>query len=155
MNVTTDDDYYYYYLDDDVCFTEWTNDNWCDGNCNRAECNFDGNACGCDTQRECAHAYGYIMIGLSGASDPFELIVLDDICTYWDTIKGISGFESFTNCTAAFALGDINNNGYLGFREAIIIAASAWGFDDSIRSQIKLHQIDCSTCMENSSLWDW
>ena len=141
-----------------ICYNEWTTDSWCDLNCNRDECNNDGDYCSANSCEQddsnCHVAYQYIS-PIASISLPYELILMDDICDNWIVIGSIIDTTSFANCTQFFQTYDINGNNYLGFHEAIRVTAAYLNIDSYIDWQTKLEQIDCSHCMQNASLWDW
>ena len=95
----------------------------------------------------------------AGLSEPLELVTYDEICNK-DNIALLETLvptvlEGFNNCSMAFEYYDRNNNGVIGFHEAIIATQSYWGFDtESQYYNEKLQQIDCSHCLDNSSLYD-
>ena len=137
-----------------VCYTTWSTDLWCDSNCNVTECGYDNYECNsCPDNHEdsgCSRAY-YILIEIgAGVTEPYELVSLNEICNFWDYFV-VFGYvpDGVDNCTHYFYLSDTNANGHVGFYEAIVATAAAWGIDD----QDKLAQIDCSLCMTDQSLY--
>ena len=137
-----------------ICYKTWTTDLWCDGNCNVTECGYDNYQCnGCSHDHEdseCSRAYFILIENGAGSDEPYELLTLDDVCGYWEFFIDFGYVpEGVNNCTYWFYTSDTNGNGYVGFYEAIVATAAAWGIDDDV----KLAQIDCSLCMMNQSLY--
>ena len=148
-------------VSDTICYNEWLEDTWCDANCNRDECEFDKLDCDINACHEdggyCGQTYKWMMSILASFSQPDELILMSDICDWYqglDTIFG-SVLDSFKNCTDFFYYLDTNNNGYVGYLEGIVGTAEYWGLDQVVQFDIKKEQIDCSFCMINSSLYRW
>ena len=63
--------------------------------------------------------------------------------------------EHYDNCTSFFAVADRNHNGFVGMSEAIKYFAmtDAFGFTGSARDIYRANQINCSVCVENSTLY--
>lgn len=64
--------------------------------------------------------------------------------------EGLAGM--YGNCTTVFNTMDANNNSFVGLHEvivALIINVNEWAFDDSVESQLKLQQINCSFCLHD------
>ena len=142
----------------EICYNEWSVDTWCDSNCNRTECNNDNDYCSpnsCQSDENCHVAYQTIIQTVASQREPDELIMMDDVCGFWVLLGSIIDTSSYSNCTHFFQTYDINKNGFLGFHEAIRATAIYFNLDTSVDWHVKLEQIDCSHCMQNSSLWDW
>ena len=144
----------------DVCYKSWSDDTWCDFNCNVSSCNFDNNEC--DYQYcggRCEQAYQIVIGYLASLYEPYELIDPSEICYDYETLLQVAPNISYgyNNCTDTFKGHDLNNNGYIGFYEGIIATKEYWGFSGQTyeNSNQKLDQIDCSQCMQNASLWFW
>ena len=139
-----------------ACYTKWSTDFWCDTNCNNSECGYDNNLCNqCIDDvgaNECRRAY-WLMIEITASKyKPYELIDLNETCLWWDIFSVVYEIPgNVSDCLQYFQLTDTNNNGYVGFYEAIVAISSAFGIED----EEKLTQIDCSLCMKNKSLYYW
>ena len=140
-----------------VCYSSWTEDDWCDTDCNVASCGFDGGLCNTICGGRCSVAYFYIIVFWAGGVEPFELITEDEVCgdlfgIITNAINGID--EGYNNCTNLYHAMDKNENGVIGFHEALIATANFWGFETTQdHFEMKMNQIDCSSCMKNQSLY--
>eukprot|EP01083_Nonionella_stella_P071944 193628_1 len=134
------------------CYDDWIEDGWCDNDCavlDNEECDdaFDCNAQNqCNQDSECSTAYLYVIHTLASATEPKELVNQDEACgVFWEYIKlGVDG----KNCTEAFTILDVNHDGYISFWEAMQTAYPFFGL-----TQQKAHQINCSLCLEDPSLY--
>ena len=143
-----------------ACYTSWIGDSWCDLSCVYESCEFDNGDCDGCTQH-CQELYKYAITLLASASvnEPAdELITVDELCSAWSlaqTLKHEIGIN-VTNCTSMFNQIDINNNGYMGMYETLLIVSPVFGLDETDpHYQEKIRQIDCSGCLANASLYYW
>ena len=138
-----------------ACYVEWTDDLWCDGACSESpDCDYDSGYClGC--YGTCSTAYGYAIDLLGGLYPPYELVTVSELCEYFAVLASLLSSLDDLNCTQAFDLADTNGNGFIGFYEAIVFTAENWGLESSVNYKDKIKQIDCSGCMQNSSLYYW
>ena len=141
-----------------VCYTSWIGDSWCDLSCGYQSCEFDDGDCdGCTGH--CAQLYEYTITLLATVNKPAdELVTVDELCTAWNLVQVLKDDIriTVTNCTSAFNQIDINNNGYMGMYETLLIASPVFGLDETDpHYQEKIRQIDCSGCLDNASLYYW
>ena len=138
------------------CFTSWTDDVFCDINCNVEQCNYDQGYCD-SCIGDCETAYTFVISFLAALSEPVELITFNEFCDNWQQLQGLltESLNGIDNCTIGFNTLDINNNGYIGYFEGILATSEYWGFDSMENLQSKLTQLDCSMCMTNQSLYYW
>ena len=61
----------------------------------------------------------------------------------------------YGNCSLLFSATDTNNNGYVGLHETIVAfaKANAFDFDANIAPDIKIQQINCTGCVDNSTIY--
>ena len=146
-----DNNYNQTYFD---CPSDWLDDGWCDGNCynngdyHNDSCISEKSDCyQCPDLRKCYYIYNVIITNVAAIEEPIELVTLDELCSVWTYVSLAS--SKFNNCSQAFEAADINNNQYVGFYEAILLV----NHDLFQLSHKKVYQIDCSTCLANSSIY--
>ena len=61
----------------------------------------------------------------------------------------------YGNCSLLFSAIDMNKNGYVGLHEIIVAfgKANAFNFDANIAPDIKIQQINCTGCVDNSTIY--
>ena len=61
----------------------------------------------------------------------------------------------YGNCSLLFSAVDTNKNGYVGLHETIVAFAktNAFDFDANIAPDVKIHQINCSECVDTSTMY--
>ena len=149
-----------YDIENVTCYTDWTNDLWCDSHCEKLSCEGSRSGCGsinpCVKDGSCSTVYGATINLLAATYEPYELITLNEVCENFGLLTIIieTNIDNL-NCSQAFDFADLNNNGYIGFWEAIVYTAQHWGLYGAVHWQEKLQQIDCSSCLENASLYWW
>ena len=141
-----------------TCYLSWASDQWCDDNCAHfVSCSYDNNACDACTG-DCAQAFTILINYVASIYEPTELITVDEVCLRWGEINRITDFaDEYDNCTILFNDWDENGNGYVGLREAIekaLARSNALQFHDNWNWQLKLTQINCSSCLNDASLYD-
>lgn len=147
-----DDDFNFTDSEIEICYQVWTEDSWCDLNCNNTECGFDNGAC--DTSSclgYCERVHDVIRIG--GAFEPpYELITVDELCDNFEFAQTYFGFANGT-CQQVFSEADLNNNSVVGMYELLVASADAWLLTTVPHFNEKLEQIDCSHCLDNQTLY--
>ena len=144
-----------------TCYSDWTDDLWCDSHCEQLSCEGKSSGCGssitpCWKKASCSTVYGIIINLLAAMYEPYELITLDEVCDNFELLAVVTqtNVDNLT-CVQAFDIADLNNNGYIGFWEAIVNTAEYWGLDGAVHWEKKIQQIDCSSCLTNASLYWW
>lgn len=118
----------------------------CDKTCHLyPNCNYDYGDCS-TCALNCERYYGYF-IAYASQHKPIELVDIFELCKIWKYMKKLSDYKT-DNCTEAFYLYDVNNDGYISFYESMLAAHKFFGF-----TKKKVKQVDCSMCMNNASLY--
>ena len=144
-----------------TCYSDWTDDLWCDSYCEQLSCEGTNSGCSssitpCWGDGSCSRAYGTMMKLLAAIYQPYELITLNEVCEKFNLLALVTQTNiDNLNCSQAFDIADLNDNGYIGFWEAIVYTAESWGLRDAVHWKEKIQQIDCSSCLANASLYWW
>ena len=144
-----------------TCYSDWTDDLWCDSHCEQLLCESSSSGCGssdtpCGGDTSCNTAHSAIMNLLASLYEPYELITPNEVCENFDLLALVTETNiDNLNCSQAFDIADLNSNGYIGFWEAIVYTAEFLGLYGTVHWQEKIEQIDCSSCLDNTSLYWW
>ena len=148
------------------CLKEWLCDKWCDASCDALDgadigCIADMEECGdvesgeggdcsvaerCDADSNCYDGWLYLMGNVANQREPVELIDVYETCEVWGFIQLYAPTEA--NCSDGFIQFDTNKDGFISFWEGLQIIAGYLGM-----SQEKACQVDCSSCLQNPSLY--
>ena len=149
-----------YDIENVTCYSAWTDDLWCDSYCEQLLCEDSNSGCASSTtpcweKGSCSSVYGAIITLLAAIYPPYELITLNEICENFGVLSLLTETEINLNCSQAFNIADLNSNGYIGLWEAIVYSAQYFGLHGALHWQKKIEQLDCSSCLENASLYWW
>ena len=150
-----------YDIENVTCYSDWTDDLWCDSHCEQLLCEHSNSGCAtattpCYSSSTCRTVHSTIITLLAAIYPPKELITLNEVCEYFQLLALVSETDTQNlNCSQAFDIADLNNNGYIGFWEAIVYTAEYWGLYGAVHWEKKIEQIDCSSCLQNASLYWW
>ena len=140
---------------DGLCVSQWSVDTFCDNYCNNEECGYDDDNCrSCGDSYLCSELSFYVIDIVASIEEPYELITKNELCgSTWDIIKIFVGEDN--NCTELFFETDLNNNGLIGFYEAMLAFEGYFGFQDYTKWEVKQlpDNLNCSLCLSNQSTY--